>query len=58
MFHQAMIKRMGVFFLIFLFRASFAEQVQGELVDSADAKHITFPDKRLTVNGLAWFGED
>jgi len=53
-----MIKQISLLFMIFLWRASFAAQGQGELVESADAKHISFPDARLTVNGLAWFGED
>jgi len=57
-FHRDMAKRMSLVLLTFLWRATFAAQGQEGLVDSADAQHISFPDARLTVNGLAWFGED
>ena len=29
-----------------------------QLADSLDAQHITFPDARLKISGLAWFDED
>lgn len=32
--------------------------VHAQLADSPDALRIAFPDARLTVSGLAWFGED
>src|SRR5215471_3425883 len=28
------------------------------LLDAPEAEHISFPDPRLTINGLAWFEED
>ncbi len=31
---------------------------QSTLIDSPDAQHISFPDPRLSVNGLYWFEED
>ena len=31
---------------------------KADLTDSTNANHISFPDARLTVNGLAWFDED
>src|SRR5437870_1120086 len=37
---------------------AFAAQAAGGLTDSADAQHISFPDARLAVSGLAWYEED
>ena len=33
-------------------------RLNGQLVDSPDAQHISFPDARLKVSGLAWFDAD
>src|SRR2546428_334549 len=37
---------------------SVAAPLKADLMDSTNAQHISFPDARLTVNGLAWFDED
>jgi len=44
--------------LILVGRGAFATQVHAGLLDSSEAQHISFPDARLTVNGLPWFEED
>lgn len=37
---------------------SIATPLKADLMDSTNAQHISFPDTRLTVSGLAWFNED
>ncbi len=32
--------------------------LKADLMDSTNSQHVSFPDARLTVNGLAWFDED
>lgn len=53
------VNRLLLYVSIFVIEASFCLGLaHAQLADSPDAQHIAFPDARLRVNGLAWFGED
>jgi len=41
-----------------LYHISTGQLYAAGLMDSSNAQHISFPDARLVVNGLAWFQED
>jgi hypothetical protein len=57
LFSIPLIKRR--FFRVALFAVSLGcGGLNGQPVDSPDARHIIFPDARLKVSGLAWFDED
>src|SRR5437762_1849270 len=51
-------RRIKLLPLAFLWCSALARQLNAALVDSSDAQHVSFPDARLTVNGLSWFEED
>ena len=53
-----MTKRGSLVLLTLFWYGAVVAQVQGGLADSAEAQHISFPDARLAVTGLAWFEED
>jgi hypothetical protein len=51
------VARFGVV-AVLAFLGARAASAQSSFLDSADSQHVAFPDPRLVVNGLAWFGED
>ncbi len=50
--------RVLLFLVVIAASLAFPLQDYAALLDLSNAQHIAFPDSRLTVNGLAWFGED
>ena len=44
--------------LAFLWCSALAAPLNAALLDSPEAQHVSFPDARLTVNGLFWFEDD
>ena len=55
---HTMTNRTPSFLAAFALLGAFCAPLKADLMDSTNAQHISFPDSRLTVNGLAWFDED
>ena len=47
-----------IFFAAFALFAALTVTLKAELLNSSNALSISFPDARLTLNGLPWFNED